>query len=279
VPEEWAAAVRRWRGITARHKTGGLPDANLEYLLYQTFVGAYPLDADRAVAYAEKASREAKQHTSWVDPDPAYDAAVERWVRAVLADEEFLADLDAFVAPLVVHGWTASLAQKLVQLTMPGVPDVYQGNELWDLSLVDPDNRRPVDYDLRARLLAELDALPPERAAEVAGERAAEGLPKLLVVSRALRLRNTRPAAFAGSYDPLPVEGGWADRVVAFARGGEVVTVVPRLAVHVDDWKDTTVTLPPGRWRNALTGDALDGGEARVADLLARFPVALLERA
>jgi (1->4)-alpha-D-glucan 1-alpha-D-glucosylmutase len=274
VPEEWAAAVRRWSAMTARHKRDGAPDANLEYLLYQTFVGAYPLDRDRAVAYAGKASREAKQHTSWLDPDPAYDAAVAGWVRAVLADSEFQADLAAFVEPLVVHGWTASLAQKLVQLTMPGVPDVYQGSELWDLSLVDPDNRRPVDYGLRRRLLAELDGLD----AEAVNARAAEGLPKLLVVSRALRLRRERAAAFAGSYEPLAVEGGWADRVVAFARGGEVVTVVPRLSMHVADWKDTTVALSPGRWRNVLTGDAVTGGEVRVADLFARFPVALLER-
>ncbi|HEX8002904.1 MAG TPA: malto-oligosyltrehalose synthase [Mycobacteriales bacterium] len=272
VPAEWAAAVRRWHAVTAEH---GEIEPNLEYLLYQTFVGAWPLPPDRAVAYAEKASREQKQRTSWLDPDPDYDAAVERWVRGALADEEFVADLEAFVAPLVVHGWTASLAQKLVQLTMPGVPDVYQGSELWDLSLVDPDNRRPVDYDRRARLLAELDALTVEQV----GERAAEGLPKLLVTSRALRLRRARRAAFDGSYEPLATGGAWADRVVAFARGGEVVTVVPRLTVHVDDWKDTTVALPGGRWRDVLTGDEVEGGERAVAEVLSRFPVALLERA
>ncbi|HWL35890.1 MAG TPA: malto-oligosyltrehalose synthase [Frankiaceae bacterium] len=271
VPEEWAAAVRRWSAMTRRH---GEIERNLEYLMYQTFAGAYPLDTDRAVAYALKAAREQKQRTSWLDTDEAYEAAVERWVRHTLSDVEFLADLDAFMAPLVVHGWTASLAQKLVQLTMPGVPDVYQGCELWDYSLVDPDNRRPVDYDLRRRLLAELDALD----VDAIGERASEGLPKLLVVSRALRLRQARPEAFAGSYDPLPVSGAWDDRVVAFARGGEVVTVVPRLTVHVDDWKDTNLTLPEGQWRNVLTGDPVPGGDVAVAEVLARFPVALLER-
>jgi (1->4)-alpha-D-glucan 1-alpha-D-glucosylmutase len=275
VPEEWAAAVRRWTARNARHRCGEGPDANIEYLLYQTFVGAYPLPVDRAVAYAEKAAREAKQRTSWLDPDPAYEAALAGWVRAVLSDEEFRADLDAFAAPLVVHGWVASLAQKLVQLTMPGVPDVYQGSELWDLSLVDPDNRRPVDYDLRARLLAFVDSATVEEV----GDRAAEGAPKLLVVSRALRLRRSLPEAFAGSYEPLGVEGAWADRVVAFARGGAAVTVVPRLSVHVDDWKDTTVALPAGSWRDVLTGDTVPGGERLAADLWARFPVALLERA
>jgi (1->4)-alpha-D-glucan 1-alpha-D-glucosylmutase len=275
VPEEWAAAVRRWTALNARHRCAEGPDANLEYLLYQTFVGAYPLPVDRALAYAEKAAREAKQRTSWLHPDPAYEAAVADWVRAVLSDEEFLADLDVFATPLVVHGWVASLAQKLVQLTMPGVPDVYQGSELWDLSLVDPDNRRPVDYALRARLLAFVDSATVEEA----GDRAAEGAPKLLVVSRALRLRRALPEAIAGSYEPLEVTGGWADRVVAFARGGAAVTIVPRLSVHVDDWKDTTVALPAGSWRNVLTGDTVPGGERLAADLWARFPVALLERA
>ena len=272
VPEEWGAAVRRCSALLARH---GEIDKNLEYLLLQTFFGAYPLDADRAVAYALKAAREQKQRTSWLDQDAAYEAAVERWVRGALADAEFTRDLDAFVAPLVVHGWTASLAQKLVQLTMPGVPDVYQGCELWDHSLVDPDNRRPVDYDTRRRLLAEL-----ERGLDVEaiGERAAEGLPKLHVVRTALHLRRRRPEAFEGSYQPVAAVGAWADRVVAFTRGGEVLTVVPRLTVAVDDWKDTALPVPAGTWRNLLTGDAVTGGDRPVAELFARFPVALLER-
>jgi (1->4)-alpha-D-glucan 1-alpha-D-glucosylmutase len=272
VPEEWGAAVRRWSALNERH---GRIERNLEYLMYQTFVGAYPLDAERAVAYALKAAREQKQRTSWLDPDADYEATVEGWVRGVLGDEEFTRDLDAFCAPLVVHGWTASLAQKLVQLTMPGVPDVYQGTELWDLSLVDPDNRRPVDFSLRRRLLDDLDGLTVEEI----GERAAEGLPKLLLVSRALRLRRERPDVFAGSYEPLDVRGGWSDRVVAFARSGRVATVVPRLSLPVDDWKDTLLRLPEGRWHDVLTGDWVDGGERAVAEVLARFPVALLERA
>jgi (1->4)-alpha-D-glucan 1-alpha-D-glucosylmutase len=262
VPEEWDAAVRRWTALTAP------PDPHLAYLLFQTFVGAWPLDVERAAAYALKAAREAKLRTSWLDPDDSYEAALDAWVRRVLTDAELTADLAAFVAPLVAHGRTVSLAQKLVQLTMPGVPDVYQGTEVWDLSLVDPDNRRPVDYALRARLLRELDTLSPEEVLA----RADEGLPKLLVTSRALRLRPS------GAYHALRVEGPYADRVVAFARGGDVVTVVPRLSVHVTDWKDTTVALPPGDWHNVLTGDAARGTGA-VGEVFARFPVALLVRA
>ncbi|HVF05771.1 MAG TPA: malto-oligosyltrehalose synthase [Frankiaceae bacterium] len=272
VPEEWGAAVRRWSALAARH---GSIERNLEYLMFQTFVGAYPLDADRAVAYALKAAREQKQRTSWLDQDEAYEAELERWVRGTLADPDLTRDLDAFMAPLVGHGWTASLAQKLVQLTMPGVPDVYQGCELWDYSLVDPDNRRPVDYATRRRLLAELATLD----AEAITARAAEGLPKLHVVRTALHLRRERPEAFDGSYEPVEAAGAWADRVVAFARGGAVLTVVPRLTIAVDDWKDTTLPVPAGTWRNLLTGDAVAGGGARpVAELFARFPVALLER-
>ncbi|MDQ4068680.1 MAG: malto-oligosyltrehalose synthase, partial [Actinomycetota bacterium] len=148
IPDQWAAAVRRWAAMTARHKRDGMPDRNAEYLLYQVLVGAHPLDEDRAVAFMEKASREAKQHTSWIDPRPAYDEALAGFVREVVGDPAFAADLAAFAAPLVGPGRVTSLAQLLLKLTSPGVPDVYQGTELWDLSLVDPDNRRPVDYDL-----------------------------------------------------------------------------------------------------------------------------------
>jgi (1->4)-alpha-D-glucan 1-alpha-D-glucosylmutase len=244
--------------------------------MYQTFVGAWPLDADRAAAYAEKASREAKDRTSWLDPDPAYDAAVDRWVRAVLADEEFVADLAAFVAPLVVHGWTASLAQKLVQLTMPGVPDVYQGTELVDLSLVDPDNRRPVDHDDRRARLARLDS--GARPADLHDE-------KLLVTARALRLRRARPDVFVGegtAYAPVATSTGSA---LAFARGVgdavDVVVVATRLQVALErngGWGQHTVALPEGRWREELTGAEVEGGTTALAELLADLPVALLVR-
>jgi (1->4)-alpha-D-glucan 1-alpha-D-glucosylmutase len=225
---DWAAAVRRWVAGNERHWGDLEPDRNLEYLLYQTLVGAWPLTVERAVGYAEKASREAKQRTSWTDPDDAYDSGVRRFVEGLFADSSFQRELADFARPLVEPGRVASLAQKLVQLTMPGVPDVYQGNELWDLSLVDPDNRRPVDYAVRAALLTELDALG---AGEVLA-RSDEGLPKLLVTTRALALRRRLPEAFgpAGAYQPLRVSGPSADRALAFSRAGAVVTVVPRLA-------------------------------------------------
>jgi (1->4)-alpha-D-glucan 1-alpha-D-glucosylmutase len=277
IPEAWGAAARRWMARNEGLRRDGMPDRNMEYVLYQTLVGAWPLSRERALAYMEKAAREAKSHTSWLDPDPAYEAALAAFVGALLDDEDFAAELRAFVEPLVAPGRVSSLAVTAIRLTAPGVPDVYQGTELWDLSLVDPDNRRPVDFDLRRRLLDELGGLTPEEVLE----RADEGLPKLLVVQRALALRARRPEAFGpgGRYAPLPAAGERADRVVAFARGGEAVTIAPRLVLGLrGGWGDARVELPDGRWRDVLTGEEAEGGEREVALLLARFPVALLER-
>jgi len=276
IPDQWAAAVQRWMARNETHRRGGpWPDRNAEYLLYQTLVGAWPLEPDRALTYMEKATREAKTHTSWTDPDPEYDDALRHFVPAVLGDEAFLADLAAFVRPLVTPGRAAALAQALVKLTAPGVPDTYQGTELWDLSLVDPDNRRPVDYERRNRFLNELADLGPEEILS----RSDEGLPKLLVTTRALHLRQRRPDLFGpkGDYERLSVTGSHAERVVAFVRGGGSVTVAPRLVMGlVDGWDGTAVDLPPGQWRNELTGESWPGESVPTSDLLARFPVALL---
>ena len=280
IPGPWSAAVRRWTAMNDRFRHGpDRPDANAEYLLYQTLVGAWPLSPERATAYMEKAAKEAKAHTSWIDPDPEYDAALRNFVAAVMGDEAFAADLAGFVAPLVEPGRVTSLAQVLVKLTAPGIPDTYQGAELWDLSLVDPDNRRPVDYDRRRVLLAELAHLDPAAV----WCRADEGLPKLKVVREALHLRRRAPEAFSagGTYEPLGTRGDKAAHALGFTRGGRVATVVPRLVLGLaGDWGDTVVDLPAGRWRNVLadsTGE-FDGGPAPLADLLGPFPVALLER-
>jgi (1->4)-alpha-D-glucan 1-alpha-D-glucosylmutase len=279
MPDAWERAVRRWARINRRHRRGGLPDGNAEYLLYQTLVGAWPITADRAAAYMEKAVREAKAHTSWISPVPEYDQALLGFVRGALGDAEFVADLEAFLPPLVEAGRVNSLALKLLCLTAPGVPDLYQGSELWDLSLVDPDNRRPVDFERRRRLLEELDALGG-RAAGVAWQRRDEGLPKLLLVSRALRLRSRRPDLFArAAYAPLQACGSRARHALAFCRGGGAVTIVPRLVLGLGgDWQDTAVELPSGRWRDVFTGAEAQGGAVPLRELLAAFPVALLER-
>jgi len=277
IPEGWGEAVRRWAARNDRHRRAGWPDRNTEYLFYQTLVGAWPIGVERATAYMEKVVREAKVHTSWTNINGEYEKVLRAFVEAVLADEEFIADLEAFVTPLIEPGRVNALAQTLIKLTAPGVPDLYQGTELWDLSLVDPDNRRPVDYNLRRRLLAELQGATPEA---IWAQRE-QGLPKLWVIRQALSLRRRQPELFGpqGDYQPLMARGARAAHVVAFARSTGAVTVVRRLGLGLNgDWTNTTLALPPGQWRNELTGDDTRGGMVRLADLLERFPVCLLSR-
>jgi (1->4)-alpha-D-glucan 1-alpha-D-glucosylmutase len=274
-PERWAELTRAWLQRHEAYKSGGLPDRNAEYLLYQTVVGAWPIELPRVLAYMEKASREAKAYTSWTDPAPAYDTALRSFVQRVLGDDDFQNEVEAFVKEIEVPGRVNGLAQTLLKLTAPGVPDVYQGTELWDHSLVDPDNRRPVDFALRRRLLSEVR----DMSAQEAWRRIEEGVPKLWLTERALRLRKERPAAFGaeGRYRPLAVTGAHSSRVVAFARGGDVVTVVPRLTARLSSWSDTALSLPEGAWRSALTGERC-ARSATLADLFDAFPVALLAR-
>jgi len=277
ISERWADAVRRWFAHNARHRHGGVPDANTEYLLYQTLVGAWPLERERAAAYMEKAAREAKTHTSWHCPDPAWEAALHRFIDDLDADDDFQRDLAGLAEPLVAPGRVNSLSLTLLELAAPGIPDLYQGCELWTSSLVDPDNRRPVDYALRRRLLARLPGTTPEEV--MAGME--EGLPKLWLLRQALHLRRRRPHCFGpgAGYSPLPVSGARAAHAVAFCRAGEVAVAVPRLVLGLaGDWGDTTIELPreSGQWWHELTGETFAAGPCRAADLLGRFPVALL---
>lgn len=275
--EEWAAAVTSWRELAGAHRAAEL-DARTELLVWQTVFGTWgasgPITADRLLAYLQKATREAKDHTTWTGPDEAYESAVERFATGVLGDEAVLAAVSEFVGLTAEAARVAVLGQKFVQLTMPGVPDVYQGTEVVDLSLVDPDNRRPVDYADRQRRLTALDA---------GGAPADLDDEKLLVVSRTLRARRTDPAwSVGGDYSPVPTSTGNA---LAFARGPveepSVVAVATRLPVSLNrngGWGEHTLTLPEGRWRNAFDGSEVDGGSVRIADLLDGLPVALLVR-
>ncbi len=275
IPDQWAGAVRRWAGNNARLRTGKVPDANTEYLLYQTLIGAWPIDLERICAYMEKAVKEAKVHTSWTAPNNGYERGLADFIAAVLADKTFCTDLENFVADLIEPGRINSLAQTLIKLTAPGVPDIYQGTELWDLSLVDPDNRRPVDFALRRSLLQELPQLGPEEI--MAGMD--KGLPKLWVIRQTLHLRRTHPELFGprADYCPLYATGRKADHLVAFFRGQAVISLAPRLVMGLNnDWDDTILELPSGEWHNVLTGDAAEGGPVRLQKLLRRFPVSLL---
>jgi (1->4)-alpha-D-glucan 1-alpha-D-glucosylmutase len=277
IPARWQAVVKRWSAAGDRIRRGGPPDRNAEYLFYQTVVGAWPIDVERASAYMLKAAREAKQHTSWTNPDPAYETALTDFVREMLLDRRFASDVESFVASLNAPGRVNSLAQTLLKLVSPGVPDFYQGSELWDLSLVDPDNRRLVDYEKRGRLQEALAQLSPEEILA----RADEGLPKLWLIQRALTLRKQAPRQFlpGAAYQPVHALGSRASHVVALRRGEAVLAVAPRLVLGLAGiWADTALPLPPGEWTNLLTGDGPLSGSVRMLDLLRRFPVALLSR-
>jgi (1->4)-alpha-D-glucan 1-alpha-D-glucosylmutase len=236
---------------------------------------------DRAQAYMLKAVREAKQQTSWVANNKDFEDALRMFIELTLNYAPFLREMNQFVARVQDAGRVNSLTQTLLKYTAPGMPDLYQGGELWDLSLVDPDNRRPVDYGLRKRLLCELKQMTGNDVAAQVMMRADEGLPKMWTIHKALEVRRERPNCFdaEAEYTPVEVDGAKHDHVIAYLRGEDVVTVVPRLIVKLDDsWKDTIVVLPKGRWRNRLTGGDVAGGVIPMKMLLKDFPVALLVR-
>ena len=269
MPGEWAQSLWRW---SLRHP---LPDRSLELLAWQNLVGAWPISVDRLAGYLGKASKEAKLVTSHVEPVAEVDAAVAAWPAEVLADTELVAEIEELVARIAAPGWSNSLGQKLLQLAGPGVPDVYQGTELFEYSLVDPDNRRPVDWAVRRELLAQLDDgwLP---------EVDAVGAAKLLVTTSALRLRRFRPEVFEG-YRPLTADGSAAEHAVAFQRSSSLVAVATRLPVELaarGGWDDTVLPLPDGAadWHDVITDTPVDGATPRMGALLARYPVALLVR-
>jgi (1->4)-alpha-D-glucan 1-alpha-D-glucosylmutase len=321
---EWQAALARWGRLNSSKKAvvedTPAPDRNDEYLLYQTLLGAWPAEPapagglaefrERVAAYMQKATKEAKVHTSWVNPNEEYDAAVQQFVHRLLPDaagDPFRDDLLALQRRVAFFGYFNALSQVLLKLTCPGVPDLYQGTELWDLSLVDPDNRRPVDYRTRREALDELRhhiAGAGDDLTRLADELLA-GLPdgriKLFVVHRTLSFRREHPEVFArGEYLPVEAAGSRRDHVCAFARtagDGAVLVVVPRLVVGLtggaerpplgpDVWGKTRLLLPPEladrRYRNIFTGEVLaPGGHGGPADFLlgkalGRFPVALL---
>jgi maltooligosyltrehalose synthase len=272
IPQEWAAEVARWHEAAAARYGSRLPEPDTEYLMWQTLVGAWPVSADRAAAYLTKAMREAKTVTSWQDPDQEYEAAVLGLAAAVLGDGGLAAAIAGFAARIAADARVNSLGAKLVQLTMPGAADVYQGCELCSFALVDPDNRRLVDYSRRWFLLAAQDAggpgLPPDLDTE-----------KLLVTSRALRLRRAHPGWFTGGYAPVRVTGPAAGHVIAFQRGGHAITVATRLPVGLrrrGGWAGTVLRIPPGRWRDVLTGATHAGPHLLLSDIEIRLPVALL---
>lgn len=263
-PGDWAETLRGLRRLAP------VGDGSFENLLWQAVVGAWPASRERLHAYAEKASREAGNSTTWTEPDEVFESRVHAAVDAAFDNAEVAALLERVVGRLAGPGWSNSLSMKLLQLTAPGVPDVYQGSELWEQSLVDPDNRRPVDFAERRRLLAELDGgtLPPVDAT---------GAAKLLVTARALRLRRDRPELFGG-YTPVRANGSAATHLVGFDRGG-AITLATRLPVGLaarGGWGATTVDAGAAPVTDILTGRRFDGGPLPVSEVFGRYPVALL---
>jgi (1->4)-alpha-D-glucan 1-alpha-D-glucosylmutase len=245
--------------------------------------------------------REAKLTTSWIEPDSRYEAAAVGFAELALTDAELSGRIAKFVASIGADAYANALSAKLVQLTMPGIPDVYQGCELSGLALVDPDNRRPVDFARRQLMLAAVDSDHGPVAAGALDATATEAgadsvarldAAKLFVTSRALRLRGQHPDWFAGDYRPVPGRGVAAAHVLAFCRAGQAIIVATRLPGglrRAGGWRDTALPLASGRWRDVLTGGVYNvapselsrrsGGTLRLADVLARLPVALLVRA
>lgn len=276
---EWSNRVKKWAEHNFRAWQGHLPDRNAEYLLYQTLVGTWPITEERLQDYMLKACREASRYTTWSAPDSGYEDIVRNFVHEILTDPAFILDLEDFTGRILTAGRVNSLAQTLLKLTSPGIPDIYQGCEIWDNSLVDPDNRRPVDYEAREELLRFLELDPP---VDRILEKMETGAPKMHVIRRALDLRRRHEPSFgpgaAGAYSPLLVSGPRLANVVAFRRGENVAVIVPRLtAAAPADWGDTVVLLSPGLWKDAFTG-LTHSGATRLQNLLVDFPVALLEK-
>jgi (1->4)-alpha-D-glucan 1-alpha-D-glucosylmutase len=318
IPALWRLRVREWKRFNRSHKSvvneRPAPSPNDEYLLYQTLVGAWPSNplndpgewkifGERIENYMLKAIREAKENTSWINRNTEYETAVSSFVKTLLkpgSQNRFLNDFMPFQRRIARVGLWNSLAQTLLKLASPGVPDLYQGNELWDLSLVDPDNRRPVDYNRRQEIFRDIRESRSDLAKNLV-ETPEDGRIKLYLTWRTLCLRQEQPDLFqAGEYLPLVVEGARANHVVAFVRKSEkanVLVVVPRLVAGLLNnidlppvgprvWEDTEIVLPfctcSEKYRNVLTGEVLetekiDGSEKiAVSKILAEFPVGLL---
>jgi (1->4)-alpha-D-glucan 1-alpha-D-glucosylmutase len=278
IPGSWRATLHRWSRRNQQFKTGKYPDRNTEYFLYQTLIGAWPISLDRITAYMEKATREAKEQTSWTQPNPEFENALKLFIERILASTEFVSELEVFVTRVLLPGRVNGLTQTLLKCTAPGVPDTYQGSEIWDLHLVDPDNRGPIDYLSRKAMLSELEA---GISVEEIMSRMDSGMPKLWVLYKTLHLRCDKPEWFGreAAYSPLPVAGAKQAHLIAFSRGDSISVLAPRWNVKLGGgFGSATVQLPQGTWSNVFTGEKVNGGITRAQQLFRRFPAALLVR-
>ena len=307
IPGEWADHVHRWMDIIRKRTPAGKPTANDLYFILQTLIGVMPIDGslneglvDRVQEYLIKAFREAKENTNWGDPNEEYESVVKELVEEILSPgSEFLSAFTPFQRKLAHYGWLYSLAQTALKLSCPGVPDIYQGCELWDLSLVDPDNRRPVDYELRQRMLKEIKQAEGQSVPRLHKQllyKPEDGRVKLYLIHKMLSARRDNKALFDhGNYTPVFFNGKFLDHLVGFTReheGNWCMVIVPRLLTHVigpDElplgdaiWGETKAQLQPGapdQWTDVFTGSALElrpGGQLPIGSLLNSFPIAFL---
>lgn len=296
--KEWIEKVTEWIEINEKHKTKGAPDANDEYFIYQTLIGSFPMQEEddyltRLEAYFTKAFREAKRHTDWADPDESHEKAVLTFVKKILSPKsDFLKSFIPFQKKVTDYGIIQSLGQLILKFTCPGVPDNYQGTTTWDLSLVDPDNRRMVDYAERQESLKEVSK-PTDietHSAELWNSRANSRI-KLWLAQQMFQLRKTYPEVFRdGLYIPLEITGKYNDNVIAFARRHKrtwIITVVPISYARIEsegspemDWKDTAVKLPPeapDKWEHALLkSEGKQEGEIKLNEIFQGLPMAVL---
>jgi (1->4)-alpha-D-glucan 1-alpha-D-glucosylmutase len=322
IASAWVSLVLRWRRINAKHavRVGGrkTPDSATEYMFYQTVVGVWPLDpagpdadglhalGERIVLYMEKATREAKLRTSWTNPDSQYEAAIAHFVEVLLSGESadsiaWRREVTGLVQRIARPGLWNALSRILIHLTSPGTPDLYQGDELWNFALVDPDNRRPVDHELRVRMLDEIEreqlqngALPEALLREMIAA-PEDGRIKLYLTARLMRARRAHADLFSGTgYEPIETLGSHAPHVFAFVRtgpGGPAIAIAPRLPLTLTGgtvppsgrsvWGDTALTIPeswPQRWTCTVAGHTVvvANGALALAEALDRAPVALL---
>lgn len=298
IPDVWEREVGRWRVANARLRNGDIPDPNEELLIYQTLLGMWPVEEEevpqvpeRLQHYLEKAAREAKTHTSWIAPNTEYEKSYLDFAMKILENEEFFRSFIRLQRRVAFHGFLNALSQVVLKIGAPGLPDFYQGTEMWDLSLVDPDNRRPVDFDRRRSTLKKMKVSSERGALDIATmlRRAFDGRAKMYVTWRGLELRKRRAEVFQrGAYMRLSSD---SPNVIAFARGDDVVVAAPRLTtklvkagnqpVGADVWKAATLAgIPAGKWQNVFTGETLetDGTPVRLAEIFATFPVAMLEK-
>ncbi len=299
---EWTSIVKQWQQSNSRFKTEQWPDNNDEYLIYQALIGVMPMPGiedegltKRFHDYLQKALREAKTHTDWAKPDDEYEEAAKQFVEGIFyPGSGFGEGIKRFVREIADYGIINSLVQLVLKFTCPGIPDIYQGCELWDLSMVDPDNRRPVNYELRNKLLSEISSTKAADMQTLWNERYS-GKIKLWLTYKLLMNRAQMPEVFSkGSYEPLVVTGNYAEHIIAFAHKHQKDTCVVILPVRIAtiakqqqkevtniDWADTAISLTDdlnGKWRNLLDDSEINSGKVNLAQLFKQIPLAILNK-